>query len=58
MNMEKPEKFGVVIEGKRTEELLANLEKIEIDGKIGWRINYFLKKPGDHIFFVEPKLYW
>ncbi len=58
MNMERPEKFGVVIKGQETQDLLDKLKKKSIDKKTSWKIKYTLKKPGDYVFFVEPKPYW
>ncbi len=57
MNMEKPEKFGVVIMGKRN-NLIDTLKIHKIKGLKTWKATYKIKRPGDHIFYVIPKPYW
>jgi cobalt/nickel transport protein len=57
MQMDKPEKFGVVI-GNQVTDLLATLKEKKLDGKSAWETSYKVTKPGDYIFFVHPKPYW
>jgi cobalt/nickel transport protein len=57
MNMEQPKSFGVVVDGKR-ENLLQSLEKKIVKGFSTWEATYTIKRPGDHVFFVEPAPYW
>jgi cobalt/nickel transport protein len=57
MNMEKPARLGVSVRGKTT-DLLGNLREITVKGGKAWRADYTLKRPGDHIFYVEPTPYW
>jgi cobalt/nickel transport protein len=57
MQMDKPEKFGVVIGDKAT-DLLGTLKEKKIDGKSAWEANFKVTKPADYIFFLEPKPYW
>lgn len=55
MNMQKPEKAGVFHKG-RTEALTLHEKKIGAFS--AWQTDYTFKKPGDYIFFVEPKPYF
>ena len=63
MEMEKPVKFGVMIRGKKY-SLLNSVKPIKVkfyaDEKphLGWILNYTLHRPGDYIFYCEPKPYW
>lgn len=62
MNMVKPVQFGVVSEGKKT-DLLSTLNPKTIEDHNGetrdaFTATYGMKKPGDHVFYVEPQPYW
>jgi len=57
MDLERPEQFGVVVEGKRY-ELTKDLEPHAIQSHKTWQASYDIKMPGDHIFFMVPKPYW
>ena len=57
MNMVKPEQFGVLVRGKKT-DLIKSLEEKKINGFSAWESDFRIKRPGDHIFYVEPKPYW
>lgn len=63
MDMEKPAFFGVYVDGKK-ENLLDTLKPLDIrlysDEKpfMAWQAKYRIKRPGDYIFYVEPKPYW
>ena len=57
MQMEKPEKFGVVI-GDRVTDLLGTLKEKKVEGKSMWETNFKITKPADYIFFLVPKPYW
>lgn len=57
MNLEKPVQFGVVVSGKKT-DLLPMLKEKRYDRAVMWETRYSMKKPGDHIFYFEPKPYW
>lgn len=57
MNMEKPDKFGVMINGKK-QNLLHTLKEKKLKGFSTWETTYKIRRPGDHIFYVEPKPYW
>ncbi len=60
--VEPPAKFGVRAGGE-TIDLLKSLKPrnyTDVEGKPhkGFEANYAIKRPGDHIFYVEPKPYW
>ncbi|MEA2011776.1 MAG: DUF4198 domain-containing protein [Verrucomicrobiota bacterium] len=57
MPMKRPEKFGVMLNGKKKD--LAELLKKKIEkGKSAWYAQYSFKMPGDYIFYVIPQPYW
>jgi len=63
MNMEKPVLAGVLSNGKKmlfTDKLKALDLRMYADTKPSraWRAYYTIERPGDHIFFMEPKPYW
>jgi cobalt/nickel transport protein len=57
MDLAKPMKFGVVVDGKVT-NLLGTLKEKKIEGKTTWDENYRIKRPADYIFFMLTKPYW
>jgi cobalt/nickel transport protein len=57
MQMDKPEKFGVVF-GDKVADLLGTLKEKKVDGKSTWETNFRITKPADYIFFLQPKPYW
>ncbi len=62
MNMVKPVKFGVIANGQ-SQDLLASLKaskRKDIEGNAmdTFEAKYKFKRPGDHIFYVEPQPYW
>lgn len=63
MEMEKPAQFGVLFRGKKI-SLLDTLKPVKIKGYAekeehqGWFTPFTLKRPGDYVFFCEPKPYW
>ena len=58
MNMTKPQGFGVCIQGGKKEDLLESLTEKKVNGLSRWQTIYQIKKPGDHVFYTEPKPYW
>ena len=63
MEMAKPQKFGVLNNGKR-HDLLQSLSMVKGHG-LGqkgefsyWRMDYKIKRPGDYTFYLEPTPYW
>jgi len=62
MSMASPVQFGVLANGKKL-DLLGKLKARkyqDLNGDMfdGFKANYSFRKPGDHIFYVEPKPYW
>jgi cobalt/nickel transport protein len=62
MNMEKPAQFGVMVRGRKT-DLLGTLKPVKIkdvEGKMrdAFTASYSVTKPGDQVFYVEPKPYF
>ncbi|MCF6237137.1 MAG: DUF4198 domain-containing protein [Gammaproteobacteria bacterium] len=62
LNMKKPERFGVWVAGKEI-DLLDTLQEIRYQDRAGDTLSayqsvYKIRKPGDHLFFVEPQPYW
>ena len=62
MDMVKPAQFGVLAGGKKT-DLLGKLKAVKEKDRNGhakdaFSLDYTMKQPGDHIFFIEPKPYW
>jgi cobalt/nickel transport protein len=57
MEMARPAAFGVLARGKK-DDLLASLKKKPFKGASTWEASYAVKRPGDHIFYVEPAPYW
>jgi len=64
MEMVKPKRFGVMINGKQKIDLLGTLKPAK--GKAPeqtqeftfWKTTYKIKRPGDYMFYVEPAPYW
>lgn len=57
MQLDKPEKFGVVV-GEDVQNLLDTLKEKKVDGKSTWEAVYKIKRPADYIFFMLPQPYW
>lgn len=57
MEMAKPLRFGVR-SGDRVEDLLGALRERARGEKSAWQARYRFPRPGNYIFFVEPKPYW
>jgi len=63
MEMVKPQQFGVLHDGTKT-DLLGTLQATK--GKSSdqdeeftfWNSDYKIKRPGDYTFYVEPSPYW
>jgi cobalt/nickel transport protein len=57
MKMEQPVAFGVLARGEKTD--LSELLKRSVRGEGDvWQAAYRLKRPGDHLFYLEPAPYW
>ena len=57
MDMEKPAKCDLVLNGKKT-DLLPSLKETEVMGKKAWAVGYKINRPGVYWFYMEPKPYW
>lgn len=57
MDLEKPKVFGVMANGKK-EDLLGDLEKTQVMGRMAWEADYGIKRPGVYKFYMEPTPYW
>jgi cobalt/nickel transport protein len=57
MEMAKPRQLGVLVGGTRT-DLMGELKARKVDGKTAYTASYRIKKPGDHVFYLEPAAYW
>ncbi|VAX29952.1 Additional periplasmic component NikK of nickel ECF transporter [hydrothermal vent metagenome] len=57
MEMARPKAFGVMVNGKK-HDLLPTLKKKTVKGFSTWEATYRIRRPGDHVFYVEPAPYW
>jgi cobalt/nickel transport protein len=57
MDMGSPAAFGVLVGGRR-HDLTDTLEKVAVDGKSAYQSSYEIRRPGDHVFYLEPAPYW
>lgn len=57
MEMCFPKQFGVLADGEKL-DLLGQLERESIDGKTSYACKVRLRRPGDHVFYLEPAPYW
>ena len=57
MELVKPVRFGVMIQGKK-QDLLSELKTKKVDGFTTWGMDYKIKRPGDYVFYVEPQPYF
>jgi cobalt/nickel transport protein len=57
MEMVKPKRFGVLVEGN-VQDITPTLKEKKVDGKAAWYATRDLLKPGAAVFFVEPERYW
>jgi len=58
MNMARPKQFGVCIRGQKAQDLTGTLEEKKVGENSTWTTSFTVKRPGDHVFFVEPAPYW
>lgn len=58
MDMARPVRFGAKIRGSKIVNLLSLLKPIKIHGHQEWKATYRLKRPGDYVFFDQPKPYF
>jgi cobalt/nickel transport protein len=57
MNMGPPSQFGVIVMGQK-KDLRDTLVSQETDGQNTYTASYTPKRPGDHVFYLEPAAYW
>jgi cobalt/nickel transport protein len=57
MDMEQPNKFGVIYKGKK-KDLLGRLEEQKIMKGKSYNTTYQIRGFGDYIFYLEPGPYW
>ncbi len=57
MEMGKPTKFGVLVNGRK-KDLLSLLKLRKIENKSTYTAAYKIREPGDYIFYVAPAAYW
>ena len=63
MEMAKPEQFGVMHKGKKT-DLLNTLQARQgkspdqVESFTYWQAEYKVRRPGDYTFYLEPVPYW
>ncbi len=57
MELVKPNAFGVMANGEKA-DLLETLTKTKVMGHTAWETSYTIKRPGVHMFYMEPKPYW
>ena len=57
MDNDHPVQFGVMVNGEKT-DLQGKLKEVQTGKNRTYSMNYQLKRPGDHIFYVEPSPYW
>ncbi|MBW1744201.1 MAG: DUF4198 domain-containing protein, partial [Deltaproteobacteria bacterium] len=57
MELVKPAKFAVVINGKET-DLLGSLKSTKTKWHQTWTADFKIKRPGVYMFYMEPQPYW
>ncbi|MFH1007567.1 MAG: DUF4198 domain-containing protein [Candidatus Latescibacterota bacterium] len=57
MEMAKPAQFGVIIRGDK-QDLLSALSPRNENGVTTWIVDYPVKRPGDHLFYMVPQPYF
>ena len=57
LEMARPKAFGVMTDGAK-EDLLGVLKQSQALGHTAWSAAYTVKRPGVHIFYLEPEPYW
>ncbi len=57
MAMDRPVRFGVLAGGAKT-DLDGSLNPLRRQGKTAYEAAYTFRRPGDHVFYLEPAPYW
>ena len=58
MEMAEPKQFGVIVRGGEKADLRKTMKVRKVDGKTAYAASYKVRRPGDHVFYVEPTPYW
>ena len=57
LEMVRPHEFGAFVGGKR-QDLLDTLTQMDFRRHSAYSATYKIKRPGDHLFWVQPAPYW
>lgn len=57
MELAKPDAFGVMVKGRKT-DLLGTLKQTEVMEHTAWVTDYKIARPGLYMFYMEPQPYW
>jgi cobalt/nickel transport protein len=57
MDMAKVTQFGVLVNGRKT-DLTQTLKEKKIGKARTYTCSHSIRRPGDHVFYVEPAPYW
>ncbi len=57
MDLERPVRFGVIVNGKEM-DLLGALKPVQTSGHQTWTTTYKIKRPGLYTFYMIPQPYW
>lgn len=57
MELVKPNVFSVYAHGK-VQSLLSSLKPTKVMGQPAWYTDYKVRRPGMHVFLMEPSPYW
>ena len=57
MEMAKPVQFGVLVGGTKY-DLLDTLQAKKVKKHTAYETTYKIRRPGDHVFYLEPAPYW
>jgi cobalt/nickel transport protein len=58
MSMGRPRRVGVIAPGTGRHDLTDGIRSGDASGKETFIAEYAVRRPGDHIFFLEPAAYW
>lgn len=57
MDLVKPKGVTVFANGRRT-DLTPRLSPVKVMDHSAWALDYAVKRPGIHVFYMEPQPYW
>jgi len=57
LGLEKPEEFGLVLKGSRS-NLLPKLKEKGTGSHKSWEMTYTINRPGLYVFYMIPQPYW